>query len=416
MSYFDIVIIVLVVLFALLGLWRGFFKSIISFFGWTVSFLIAFFLTKPMANALLDIARVRHFVLGTSGKWSIFTWIQGKLAADQVGFMNVLLKPLIKTCEKAGVDSEIGVPLMLANGMFSAMLCLVMFAVFRLLMLLFTLFANAMTKDKPKNALSRFLGFVIGLAQGGSVVCYIMVFFSFIMGLSFMAPAREQLDKSVIAQPVYQMVVKATDKFFAGNADTLTKLMHHYGLESGSKQPAPEAPAYCGTYTGDTSMGEYDDIITTYSLELKADGTFTLVISQNTAAETTTHTGTYEWNAEEGKLTLHVTGAEESEEYDLLPDGSIYYDGVTLRKPGTGGEEPGTGGEEPGTGGEEPGTGGEEPGTGGEEPGTGGEEPGTGGEEPGGEEPEVPGGEGNEDLETGGGAGEDLDAGVDEAA
>ena len=55
MSYIDIAIIVIVALGALIGLWRGFFKTLISFFGWFVSFLIAMFITQPIAGALLDV-------------------------------------------------------------------------------------------------------------------------------------------------------------------------------------------------------------------------------------------------------------------------------------------------------------------------------------------------------------------------
>ena len=368
MSYFDIGIIAVVVLFALLGLWKGFFKTLISFFGWTVSFLIAFFLTKPVANALLDVARIRHFVLGVGDGWSVYQWISGKLASDGLGFLTTLLKPLVATSEKAGVPSEIGVPLLLANGMFSAVVCLVMFLSIRLLMLLFTLFANAMTRDKFKGSLSRFLGFLIGAAKGGTVVCYVMVFFSFTMGLGFMAPARKQLDKSVIALPVYNQVVKFTDKYLAGDDDTLTKLVDLLGLEMGGRlpeepeepeEPGDPAPAYCGTYTGTMTQGDENPIVMTYTLVLDKNGTYTLTISVNDGSNDSVFTGTYDWDEENGTLTLH-TGAGD-EEYDII-DGAIDYDGAILEKESTG-EEPG--GEEPG--GEEPGgeeSGGEELGEG----------------------------------------------------
>ena len=73
MSWLDLAIIGIVVLGALLGLWRGFFKSVISLFGWLVSFIIAFFITKPIVGALLDAEKVKNFVVGDGSGWSLYS-------------------------------------------------------------------------------------------------------------------------------------------------------------------------------------------------------------------------------------------------------------------------------------------------------------------------------------------------------
>ena len=52
MSYLDIAFIALIVIFALIGVKRGFIKSVIGMFGWIVSLLIAFFCAKPLAEWL----------------------------------------------------------------------------------------------------------------------------------------------------------------------------------------------------------------------------------------------------------------------------------------------------------------------------------------------------------------------------
>ncbi|MDE7395481.1 MAG: CvpA family protein [Clostridiales bacterium] len=343
MSYFDIAIIVIVALGALIGLWKGFFKTFISFFGWTASFLIAFFLTKPVANALLDVAKIRHFVLGTGGGWSLFQWISGQLPSlESNGFIKILLTPLINTCNKAGVLPALGVPLLLANGMFSAIVCLAMFLIIRLFMLFFTLFANAMTKGKFKGALNRLLGFIFGAVKGGATVCFIMVFCTFIMGLSFMAPARKQLDKSVIAQPVYKQVVKYTDKYLAGNDDTLTKLLHHLGLELGSED---DTPAYCGTYSGSTTNVVYtaggtytatDDGIT-YTLVLDEESeTYELTAKDGDAEAATVENGAYEVGAG-NEITFIPTGSDVNKQGTL--DGNVLtYDGRAYQRQGGGTE------------------------------------------------------------------------------
>lgn len=339
MSYIDIAIIAIVALGALIGLWKGFFKTFISFFGWTASFLIAFFLTKPVANALLDIKAIRHFVLGTGEGWSLFQWIGGKLSAlESNGFFSVLITPLINTSMKAGVLPSIGVPLLLANGMFSVIVCLVMFLLIRLLMLIFTLFANAMTKGKFKGALGRLLGFIFGAVKGGATVCIIMVFCTFILGLNFMAPARKQLDKSVIAQPVYKQVVKYTDKYMAGNSDTLTKLLHHLGLETEKEEPTP---AYCGTYSGATT----DDVYPTGGTYTVTESgvTYTLVLSEEheTYSLTAKEGDEEAVQVEQGAYTLGEGDAitftpDESADdtHGTLSNGVLSYDGRTYQRQG----------------------------------------------------------------------------------
>lgn len=332
MSYFDIAIIAIVALGALVGLWKGFFKTFISFFGWTASFLIAFFLTKHVANALLDIGKVRHFVLGTEGGWSLFQWISGKLPSleESGGFVEILFSPLIETSVKAGVDPLLGVPLLLSNGMFSAVVCLALFLIIRMFMLIFTLFANAMTKGKFKGMLNRFLGFLFGAVKGTATVCFIMVFLTFVMGLSFMAPVREQLDKSVIAQPVYKQVVKLSDKYLAGNEATLNKLLHHLGLEE-----KDNAPAYCGTYTGQST---HIPLYGTYTVTV-ADATYTLALGEETNAYTlkttigeneTSEMGTYTVEGNSVTLTSNAEGA--TPRTGTFGGGELTLDGITYQR------------------------------------------------------------------------------------
>ena len=177
--YIDIAIIVIVALGALIGLWKGFFKTLISFFGWFMSFLIAMLITKPIAEALLDVGKIRSLVLGTDG-WSFYSWILAKLPADLDvgGFLGVLLKPILKI---AGASAT-NVALLLANGMFNVIVCIALFLLIRLFLLLFTMFANAMTRGKFLGALNRLLGFLLGAVKGTALVALVMVVFTFVMG------------------------------------------------------------------------------------------------------------------------------------------------------------------------------------------------------------------------------------------
>ena len=298
--YIDIAIIAIVALGALIGLWKGFFKTVISFFGWFVSFIIAAALTKPIAGALLDVGKIRGFVVGTHG-WSLYSWIYGKmpdLSGDGLGgFLGTVLKPVIKVASTAAGDLTQNVSLLLANGVFNIIVCIALLIALRVLLLLFTMFANAMTRGKFTGALNRLLGLVFGAVRGGALVALVMVVFTFIMGLSFMNPVRKQIDNSVIAAPVYKQVSRLTDKFLSGNESMLNKLRIISGLDSedgGEAEPAPAAGEY-------TSVD--DDGTTTIVLALTEDGTFT-----HTAADVV-RSGTYTIEGE--TLTLHFTDLDE---------------------------------------------------------------------------------------------------------
>lgn len=270
MSYIDIAIIAIVALCALIGLWKGFFKTLISFFGLIVSFLVAFFLTKPVVGALLDTDVMKGFVVGNGdGGWSLYGWISGKLPdITSGGVLGTLLKPFIELSQSQGVDLHTGVSLLLANGLFSIMVCIALFIIIRFILLLFTMFANAMSKGKFVGALNRLLGLVFGAVKGAWHVCVLMVIMSFFLGLSFMAPVREQMDKSVLAAPVYNQVTKLTDRFITGGKDTLIKLLdiHDKAYAGGEEEPSTERGLY--TYV---SEGEDDN---TFTIELKADNKF----------------------------------------------------------------------------------------------------------------------------------------------
>lgn len=300
--YIDIAIIALVVIGALIGLWRGFFKSLISFFGWTVSFIIAVFITKPIAGALLDLAKIRRFVVGTSG-WSLYTWIHGKLDFIGTGsFLETILRPVLKVAQSVEGDLVSNVALLLANGVFNVIVCIALLLLLRLLMLLFTMFANAMTKDKCVGALNRLLGMVFGAVKGFALVVFIMMMFTFVMGLSFMSKVRDQIDDnhSVIAAPLYKQVSRLTNKLLSGNKTMLEKLITFAGLDKIAGDGDEQTPAYVGEYISEED-GTSQIVIT-----LRADGTFT----QSAAGDERTGTYMADGNA------LQLTFADDGETVD----------------------------------------------------------------------------------------------------
>lgn len=248
MSYIDIAIIVIVSLGALIGLAKGFFKSIISLFGWLVSFIIAVLLTKVVGEALLDIEFIKGFVLGEQA--SLFSLILSKLPPlDSTGVIGFLLKPIIEivtgsaAIAGAGVSLETGVALILTNGIYSVIVCILLFIVIRIVLLLVTMFANAMTAGKFLGAINRLLGFVVGAVKGFGTVCILILIMSFTLTLPIMAPVNAQIEKSVIAKPVSEFVFNMTEKFLKSDENIIDKLLKFAGIVPETPE-TPETPSY----------------------------------------------------------------------------------------------------------------------------------------------------------------------------
>lgn len=244
MSYIDIAIIAIVVLMAIIGLAKGFFKTIISFFGWLVSAIIAIFLSKVVAEALLDVGAIKNFVVGTGESFSlyktVFNWLPESMdAAWPDGFLGTILAPL-QGMIMGGVGSTAATireacALVLANGMFTAMVGIGLFIAIRIVMMLFTMFAKSLTRNKTIGALNRFMGFIVGAVKGFAYVCILMLIMSFFMSANFMEPVRNQLDKSVIGKPVANVVYKLRDKYILGDDGIFNRLLEYAGFKSGEE-------------------------------------------------------------------------------------------------------------------------------------------------------------------------------------
>ncbi len=248
MSYIDIAIIVLVALFALIGLWKGVFKSIVAFFGWFLSMLIAVFLTKVVSYALLDIKAIGNFVCGTDG-FSLYKWILGFLPEKgaESGILATIVSPIYsKLAGYAGLGamsaetSRQAVALMLAYGLFSVIVCVGLFVAIRIVMMLFTMFVRSLAKDGKPSGISRLLGFLVGAVRGFAYSALILMVLGYALAIPQLSGVGKQIDNSVIAKPVSSVMRKMTDKLFTGKDDeTINKLVSIAGIDLSGEEELP---------------------------------------------------------------------------------------------------------------------------------------------------------------------------------
>lgn len=280
MSYIDIAIIALVVIMGLVGLWKGFFKTFIGMFGGVIALLLAIFLAKPVAEACID-GFARNFVLGES---SIYSFVYNLLpeAVKNLGAPSGVTEEMIGQALGTGafgwllkpfagmfIGSEIvassatvaqGIGVLLAYGIFTVIVGIALFIIARLVMTLFTMFAKSFSRGGKPSGLSRLLGMVLGAARGALYACVLLLMASFLTGFPGMAGYNAELEKSVIAKPVNEYVIKIPEKLF-NDGDLFNKLLDRAGFSVSDKGDEEQPETHTMTQVEEALKGDFEDLL-----------------------------------------------------------------------------------------------------------------------------------------------------------
>ena len=93
MSYIDIIIIAIIALGALVGLWKGTVKTLISLVCFAVAVLVCFFISDYCLKFLLGVDVIKQFALGEG--MSLRSLIGSAIDLDATGVVKALYEPLI---------------------------------------------------------------------------------------------------------------------------------------------------------------------------------------------------------------------------------------------------------------------------------------------------------------------------------
>lgn len=240
MSIADIIIISLVALFAVIGVLKGVQKSALSTGAFLVAFVLAFFLSKVVAEALLGVDGIRKFVIGTEG-WSLYTWIYGGVESINVGSTDFIsknfLEPIINIISKYPGYTDAftvnnGLALYLAFMTFSAVVGVGIFFVARLLLMIVTMIIKSFI-PKRKSAVNRLFGFVVGAVRGAVWSLAFTLLFSVVAGFSFLGfvgDFQKEYETSVVAKHVNTIAYSIKNKFYLPDEDMYMRLVEQSGL------------------------------------------------------------------------------------------------------------------------------------------------------------------------------------------
>ncbi len=247
MSWVDIVIIAFVVLLAGLGVLKGVKKSSVALVAFAVAFVIAFFLSNVVAEAMLNIEGVKRFVLGGEG-FSLYTWLYKSIGSSEPSEFLVenFYRPVLDVIGGyAGYTPEFtiaqGQALYLAFTVFSAIVGVGLFLVARLLLTIVTVIIKSYIGRK-KSGLSRLFGFFVGAIRGAAWAMAITIVFSAVGGFSFVGAfdkVESEYEKSVIGKYVNQYSYAVKNKLFLPDADMYARIVDKSGfaVKGGDETP-----------------------------------------------------------------------------------------------------------------------------------------------------------------------------------
>lgn len=228
----DILIIAILIIFSIIGLKKGFFKSIMSIFSWSVCLIIAIYTAKYVAgwiNGLYNFADLIGNGISKSLTKSNNFFAQsiniyqagGKdaLIAAIPSDVNALVKQLIKVAfSNTKVDMSSSDSIGSVVGLGLGQICMVIisgilvFIVLKIAVALLNKLFDHMSKTKIIGGLNRFLGFVLGLLRGALIVIVINLI---LVGLS-LVPIINKFSTPIIKENTYveKTIYKTTDKLF----------------------------------------------------------------------------------------------------------------------------------------------------------------------------------------------------------
>ncbi|MBR7091123.1 MAG: CvpA family protein [Clostridia bacterium] len=214
MPWLDIILIAILLISALIGLKRGFFKTLINLCSTLITLVIAIWLAEPMCSLLdswfgLSGALSNSITPTITGycEGESLPWLVDKLAGLLLGAdyatQYTINSPEFITALSDAVGHIIGVVIS----------AIILFIVLKILLKLLSKIFDAITRNRSIKSLDKFLGFLLG-ALKGAVSCFSIFAITYLVGsaLPFLLDILNPLlDNSTIGASFYMWVCDTLD-------------------------------------------------------------------------------------------------------------------------------------------------------------------------------------------------------------
>lgn len=221
MSVLDIVVISILGLCTLIGLWKGFLRTLLSLFSNFVSLVIAIILAKPTSKLLeswFGLTSKLGSYIGNAISSSLpqevnSTWTKEKIYENihGSGLFKALIKPFISegyadvSALQLSLGEKLGVLALIAIS------AIVLFFLIKIAIALLGKLFDAITKGGAISGLDRVLGAIIGLIKGAFIV---FVGLSVIYALSSLPFISSWFDPMIAKSPVSSTLYKYIQELY----------------------------------------------------------------------------------------------------------------------------------------------------------------------------------------------------------
>lgn len=220
--WLDIVLIAVIVVFAIIGIAKGFVDSVLSIFSTLVSLVIAYFLAKYVASFLNSICKMNELFAKMLGSW-------GVTEEGLAGFSREKIASLIT---------------------FLVSMLIVWLLIKLAIFLLSKLFESVTANSSALSGLNRALGFLFGAVKGALFVCIALGVVSLCSSFGLEKPENWIKEHTTVTAAVYKYLDPwVTDNVAGMVKDWADKITGEEstpeegeGEGSGEETPTPETP------------------------------------------------------------------------------------------------------------------------------------------------------------------------------
>lgn len=215
--YADIVVAIIILISALVGLKKGFMKTILSFAGFFVSLIVSYFLLKPVISALKGTA-LDNFILNKSQQ--ILSGF-GNIMVKEIPSYEMLIETLSEKIpaflaealakplsELIGSNANMTLAEILAPNLANILMNIVVYIGLVLIISIILAIVKAIIKTIVElpiiKQIDRLLGFVLGAAMGVLVVYLILLLMSLLNGMELLKPAFDAIEQSKFTIIMYK--------------------------------------------------------------------------------------------------------------------------------------------------------------------------------------------------------------------
>lgn len=237
MNYVDIAIIAIIAFFALIGLWKGFGKTLIKIICFAAALLVTGLIARYVVNALLGAEFVRSLVSG-SGKISLYSLYYNSFGENVLsvgagskldGALGLFINPMIDRFTALGGPEAYNITyaqfiaINLAINTLAVVLSIILYIVVRLVFALVAWLLKKIFLHGQVRAWSRFVGFLFGAVRGAAVVMVLLIASTVIYPFGFAANYTDTAGSGIIGKFACEYTYKAYDAIVYGGADNTEK-------------------------------------------------------------------------------------------------------------------------------------------------------------------------------------------------